>query len=172
MGDRKVGRPPLKAGERSVHLGVRLTESEHRQLLAEVESQNTRLAAEGIDATVTPASVARRLIVQGLGLGTPKRAGSVAPSPVIANGHSHHDDGSEPSTDDVAASGSDERHVRPKMHGRRVRSVAEGTGEPDKPSVERSEVVGEGDAAAGKADEPTPGVTAEDVDRMLEGTGL
>lgn len=66
MTGKPIGRPPLKRGEKSVHLGVRLPESVYARLLVAVDETNARSEAQGLPA-VTVGWVARLLIVRGLG---------------------------------------------------------------------------------------------------------
>ena len=119
MSKRKVGRPSLREGEESVHVGLRLPLSSFKVLEAEVARRG--------GPPFTVGWVARQLIEQGLGIREPvvvPVSVAAAPSP-------------EPSVDDVdvgeaPANGShvDEVVVSPAMPRRRIKKPAEAVPEP------------------------------------------
>ena len=65
MPGKLIGRPPLKRGERSVHLGVRVPESTYGRLMVLVDEANARAESQGLPP-VNVSWVARSLIIRGL----------------------------------------------------------------------------------------------------------
>jgi hypothetical protein len=113
MSKRKVGRPSLREGEESVHVGLRLPLSSFKILEAEVARRG--------GPPFTVGWVARQLIEQGLGIREPVPVAPSVAAPVA----------SEPSVDDVGgealANGShvDEVVVKSPEPRKRIKPPAE-----------------------------------------------
>jgi hypothetical protein len=59
----KVGRPRKRAdSKRSVHFGLKVTESEYKLLVGIVDSENRSLERDGYEPTATTANTVRKLI--------------------------------------------------------------------------------------------------------------
>lgn len=125
-GKKRIGRPSIRPGETSVHVGLRLAESEHAALVDAAAKMNARREASGEPSNVTVGSLLRMAAKLWL---TQHGAEFAAPSSESTNGVAH------------MHSGTDERHVRAPSHKRSVRSVAEGKGEPETPIVEKAQAI-------------------------------
>ncbi len=161
-----MGKPgrPKKDGAATNAVTTKLTDDELRALEARVESQNARLAAEGIGATVTLSGLVRTLIVQGLGMAhAPVASKRVEREPVVPPEAPESE--ADVAPDDA---GSDERHVRPPMHNRRIKARPE----PVEAPVEgkNGSTVENGHTPEGESSDGPP--DDDELAAILEGTPL
>jgi hypothetical protein len=155
----KVGRPSLRKGEASVHVGIRLPQSEYDRVVAAVDATNARFKAMGQPPLATVSTHLRQVIAdahppQGVTRDVGRTESvtheSVPPptpsEPTPTNGHHT----------------SDETTLRPALHGKRVKPRPEGVS----PVVEAPK----GSEGASTLEGP-PDDSDLDVDAILSGSG-